>query len=172
MFRWRGSWFDKDTASVYDYKMNTLIDYIPAAQAAEMIGYASGSKASTLRILARSGKIPGAIKIGRDWLLPAAWVQNKVQEKKERLEAGRPFAGKITTGAGVQRKDRGGPGGDPYATGKPRGRPSKPLEERKAYKPTGKPRGRPPISAEERKVYQPTGKPRGRAKKTQTDTDT
>jgi hypothetical protein len=51
--------------------MENLLGYISSAEAARMKGYADGS---TYRLWAREGRIPGAIKAGRDWLLPRAWV--------------------------------------------------------------------------------------------------
>ena len=88
-----------------------------------MLGHSGTAGGSNICALARAGKIPGAIKIGRDWLIPRAWAEEKAAER-EKDEEGRAKRGRpVTTGAGIQRRDRGGPGGDPYATGKPSGRP-------------------------------------------------
>jgi len=95
-----------------------ITNYITAAGAATIMGQASSAGGSNIRALAGAGKIPGAIKIGREWLIPRAWAEDRAAEKATR---GRP----VTTGAGVMRKDRGGPGGSPYATGNPTGRPKK-----------------------------------------------
>jgi len=45
--------------------------FVSSAEAARRKGYADGS---TYRKWAREGRIPGAIKAGRDWLLPCAWL--------------------------------------------------------------------------------------------------
>jgi hypothetical protein len=44
---------------------------VPLARAAEYLDYTTQN---TLTIYARAGRIPGAAKMGRDWLLPLAWV--------------------------------------------------------------------------------------------------
>jgi len=98
--------------------------YMTASSAARELGYTQGGYLSTL---CAAGKIPGAYKSGRIWLVPVVWVEE--QKKKDAAlgikrgtgKAGRP----VTTGAGLRRKDRGGPGGSPNSTGKPRGRPKK-----------------------------------------------
>jgi hypothetical protein len=95
--------------------MTNLDDYIPATDAARLNGYANNT---LYRTWAREGRIPGAIKLGRDWLLPRAWVDSQ-PPTEERRGPGRP----VTTGAGLKRK-------------------------RPAYKPTGKPKGRPKKQAE------------------------
>jgi len=103
-----------------------VIDYITTPGAAAMLGESGTTGGANIRTLAREGKIPGAIKIGRDWLIPRAWAEKKAEEKAKTEEEGRAKRGRpVTTGAGKQRKDRGGLGGDPYATGKPSGSPQK-----------------------------------------------
>lgn len=57
--------------------MPTLPGYYTTAEAAEKLGYAS---TSTLAALCQQGKILGATKIGKTWLIPEKWVglaQNK-----------------------------------------------------------------------------------------------
>ncbi|MCL2122494.1 MAG: hypothetical protein FWH34_00240 [Desulfovibrionaceae bacterium] len=90
--------------------------HIVAASAAREIGYAR----NYLTTLCTAGKVPGAMKDGRIWLVPVAWVE---EQKKRDADAGiARGAGRIgrpvTTGAGLKRK-------------------------RPAYTPTGRPPGRP-----------------------------
>ena len=65
-----------------------------AAQAAAYLGESPTTKASNISARARTGKIPDAVKMGRDWLLPIIWVE---AEKKRRdgmaaqgIKMGRP----------------------------------------------------------------------------------
>jgi len=100
--------------------------YITSLEAAAMLGASPTTGGANIRTLARDGKIPGAVKVGRDWLIPRIWAEEKAEEKKKAGTEGKAKRGRpVTTGAGKQRKDRGGTGGDPYATGKPSGRPKK-----------------------------------------------
>lgn len=69
-------------------------DYIPAARAAEMLGYAASARSSNLSARAKAGKIPGAVKIGRDWFLPAAWVSARIAEEEARAKGGKPRKGR------------------------------------------------------------------------------
>jgi len=69
-------------------------DYIPAARAAELLGFAKSAKSSNLGAKAKAGKIPGAVKLGRDWFLPAAWIQAKVAENEARIKEGKPQMGR------------------------------------------------------------------------------
>jgi hypothetical protein len=54
--------------------MNDTPRLMSISDAAAQLGYADGS---TLRRLAASGHIPGAIKIGKTWILPIAWVKDQ-----------------------------------------------------------------------------------------------
>ena len=69
-------------------------NYLTAARAAEMLGYAKSSKSSNLGAKAKAGRIPGAIKLGRDWLLPLSWVEQKLAETAEREKDGKPKLGR------------------------------------------------------------------------------
>lgn len=69
-------------------------DYIPAARVAEMLGFSPASKSSNLGAAAKDGQIPGAVKMGRDWFLPVAWVNEKIAEKEKREAEGRPKMGR------------------------------------------------------------------------------
>lgn len=105
-----------------------LPPFMTATSAGHFLGYQDGS---FITRLCKAGKVPGAYKDGRPWFVPREWVLAK---KKEDDAAGivrdGKRGGRITTGAGKQRKDRGGAGGDPYKhkytpTGRPPGRPRK-----------------------------------------------
>lgn len=106
---------------------NDLPPFMTARAAARLLGYSPTSTALT-RILRDEEKRPeGAYKAGRYWMVPTEWV---LQRKAEEEEAGIIRGGQgrpVTSGAGKQRKDRGGSGGNPYhtATGNPPGRPKK-----------------------------------------------
>ena len=101
-----------------------LPPFMTAKTAGKALGYFDGSN---LAKLCRAGQIPGAYKDGNSWFIPREWVLAKKAEDETagiiHGQKGRP----VTTGAGKQRRDRGGPGGNPYhtPTGKPRGRPKK-----------------------------------------------
>lgn len=56
--------------------MPALPGYYTTAEAAEKLGYAVPD---TLRQLIGRGRIPGAVKIGKTWLIPESWVME--QEK-------------------------------------------------------------------------------------------
>ena len=92
--------------------------YLTAASAAKELGYAPGR--SHLTTLCAAGKVPGAYRDGRIWLVPATWVEEqKKSDAAAGIERGTGRIGRpVTTGAGLKRK-------------------------RPAYKPTGKPMGRP-----------------------------
>ena len=59
--------------------MTNLTDYIPATEAARLKGYANNT---TYRTWARDGRIPGAVKLGRDWMLPRVWVDSQPQAEE------------------------------------------------------------------------------------------
>jgi hypothetical protein len=67
--------------------MEKLTDYISALDAARLKGYANNT---TYRTWAREGRIPGAIKIGRDWLLPRAWVDAQPDAENANAKVGKP----------------------------------------------------------------------------------
>jgi len=69
-------------------------DFIPAARVAEMLGFSPKSKSSALSDAANNGKIPGAIKVGRDWFLPVVWVEEKKAELDRRAAEGKPKMGR------------------------------------------------------------------------------
>lgn len=47
---------------------------------------AAGMKQITVRKLCQSGKLEGAYKVGRDWLIPPATAQAYISEKRARWE--------------------------------------------------------------------------------------
>ena len=98
--------------------------YITAAEAALALGYTHGGYLTTL---CTAGKIPGAYKSGRIWMLPSAWVEaKKAQDAAQGIVRGAGRVGRpVTTGAGLRRRDRGGAGGRSGSTGRPPGRPRK-----------------------------------------------
>lgn len=89
---------------------DTLPPHFSASEAAKFLGR---SKANMSQLI-EAGKLPGSYQQGRLWFIPREAVlalkmedeENGVQRTGKR---GRP----VTTGAGQQRKDRGGPGGRP-----------------------------------------------------------
>ena len=88
----------------------SLPPYLSAAEAAKFLGR---SKAN-LSHLIEAGKLPGSYQQGRLWFVPreaalALKMQDEENGVKRTGKRGRP----VTTGAGLQRKDRGGPGGRP-----------------------------------------------------------
>ena len=93
--------------------------YLTAAGAAKELGYSQGS---AVTVLCNAGRVPGAYKDGRIWLVPTVWVEErKKAEAAAGIEPGkRPMGRPVTTGAGLNRKRT-------------------PV----AYKPTGRPMGRP-----------------------------
>lgn len=102
------------TAHISGMNINDLPPYITTAKAGELLGYSE--KTTYLSRLCRNEatRPPGAYQAGRIWMIPTAWVAaRKTEEEATGIirngHKGRP----ITTGAGVMRKDRGGPGGTP-----------------------------------------------------------
>lgn len=104
---------------------HSLPPFMTAKTAGKVLGYFDGS---SITKLCRAGKIPGAYREGPSWFIPREWVlaKKKADEAAGVMRDGKPGR-KATTGAGLQRRDRGGPGGDPYhiPTGRPPGRPPK-----------------------------------------------
>lgn len=110
-----------------------LPPFMTARAAAAYLGYAPSSTVLTRLIRDEKTRPEGTFKSGGCWMIPTEWVL----AKKEADEASGIVRGKkgrpVTTGAGKQRKDRGGPGGTPYknqyiSTGRPPGRPKKSTE--------------------------------------------
>jgi len=104
---------------MYHMMTESTRPYLTAAGAAKELGYSQGS---AVTVLCNAGRVPGAYKAGRIWLVPAAWVEER---KKADADAGivpgkRPMGRPVTTGAGLNRK-----------------------RIPQAYKPTGRPKGRP-----------------------------
>lgn len=54
--------------------MTTLPGYYTTAEAAEALGYRD---TSSLRYACINQKVPGAIKVGKTWFLPASWVDEQ-----------------------------------------------------------------------------------------------
>lgn len=92
---------------------NELPPFMNAARAAQVLNYVDGS---SITKLCRVGKISGAYKDGKNWFIPREWV---LRRKADDQAAGKLIEGqprnRVTTGAGLQRKDRGGPGGNPLS---------------------------------------------------------
>lgn len=63
-----------------------LSDWIPLSQAAEMLGYAS---TGTLRLYCLEGRIPGATKLGRNWVLPKSWIEEELKNPSLAPQGGR-----------------------------------------------------------------------------------
>lgn len=94
--------------------INDLPPYLTTAKAGELLGYSERSTYLSRLCRNEATRPPGAYQAGRIWMIPAAWVAaRKAEEEAAGLtrsgQKGRP----VTTGAGVMRKDRGGPGGRP-----------------------------------------------------------
>jgi hypothetical protein len=82
--------------------VNTLPPFVTASTAARELGYTSSSY---LRILCTTGKVPGAYKDGRIWLVPRAWIeQKKEQDVAQGIVRGTRPGRPVTTGAGLNRK--------------------------------------------------------------------
>lgn len=57
-------------------KGKIVIDFISTEEAAKILAARFGTYSSaTVRRLALRGKIPGAQKIGRDWVIPREWAE-------------------------------------------------------------------------------------------------
>jgi neutral trehalase len=81
---------------------STLPPYLTASTAARELGYTSSVY---LRILCNGGKIAGAYRDGKTWLIPREWVAARQQQDAAQgivrgVRPGRP----VTTGAGLNRK--------------------------------------------------------------------
>jgi len=84
-----------------------LTGYLTVLEAASMIGESPTARGANIRALARAGKIPGAVKAGRDWLIPLAWAENRLVQKKEREslclpKRGRPLEQPKTSAPGTR----------------------------------------------------------------------
>ena len=72
-------------------------NYITAAQAAKELGLAPSAKTSNISARAKAGKIPGALKLGRDWLLPKEWLAVELEKKHQAELEGKPKMGRPRT---------------------------------------------------------------------------
>ena len=63
-----------------------ISEYIPSVEAAQRMGKAH----SYIRDLCRQGKLPGAVKAGRNWLIPRASVEGYVPLPRGRPKANAP----------------------------------------------------------------------------------
>lgn len=55
---------------------NPLDQYTTLTEAAKALGYSGHSALS--RYL-KEGRVPGAVRFGRSWLIPRAWLENELQ---------------------------------------------------------------------------------------------
>lgn len=98
--------------------MDTPSPFLTAASAAKALGYASGSY---LTLMCHAGKVPGAYKDGRIWLIPREWVEAKKKADEEAgIVRGKAVGRPVTTGTGTNRKRPAY-----VSNGRPRGRPPK-----------------------------------------------
>lgn len=74
--------------------MDINLSHIPASQAALEVGESPTTKGANISARARAGKIPGAVKMGRDWLIPKEWVEAEKARRKEADEQGLPKRGR------------------------------------------------------------------------------
>ena len=72
----------------------TLAGYLTSLEAASMLGESHTTGGSNICAFARAGRIPGAEKAGRDWLIPLAWVESRLAQKREREAQGLPKMGR------------------------------------------------------------------------------
>jgi len=68
----------------------TTANFITSIEAAALLGESQTTGGANIRTLARSGKIPGAEKVGRDWLIPRAWAEEKAERKRLLAGDGKP----------------------------------------------------------------------------------
>lgn len=62
-------------------------DLIPLTEAAAILAARFGGySAATLRQMCNRRAIPGAQKIGRDWMIPVEWVKNYTPKRKDAVE--------------------------------------------------------------------------------------
>jgi hypothetical protein len=66
-----------------------ISNLIPAARASEMIGNSPTTKGANVSAKARAGKIPGAVKVGRDWFVPLAWAEAEAERRKKDYAEGK-----------------------------------------------------------------------------------
>jgi predicted site-specific integrase-resolvase len=72
----------------------TIPQYLSLTEAAERLGYADSN---TLRLWSREGRIPGAQKIGAQWVVPVSWVVE--QEKIGKPKRGGPRGKGVRSGS-------------------------------------------------------------------------
>lgn len=63
-----------------------ILDYLPLSQAAQALGY---TNSTSLQQYCRNGRIPGAIKQGKLWLIPRIWVENELKNPSLAAQGGR-----------------------------------------------------------------------------------
>jgi len=68
--------------------------YITSLEAAAILGESPTTGGANIRALARDGKIPSAEKVGRDWLIPRAWAEERAADKRIAAEEGKPRRGR------------------------------------------------------------------------------
>ena len=105
--------------SDHNHYMNidSLPPFLTGAEAGKLLGYSEKSTYISRLCRNESTRPPGAYQAGRSWMIPREWViARRTKEEESGItrtgRTGRP----VTTGAGLMRKDRGGPGGRPRKT--------------------------------------------------------
>ena len=94
--------------------IDALPPFLTGAEAGKLLGYSEKSTYISRLCRNESTRPPGAYQAGRTWMIPREWViARRAKEEQNGItrtgRTGRP----VTTGAGLMRKDRGGPGGRP-----------------------------------------------------------
>ena len=77
-----------------NYASMIRTEYLTSLEASAMLGELPTTGGTNICALARAGKIPGAEKIGRDWLIPRAWAEEKAERKKLAESGGKPKRGR------------------------------------------------------------------------------
>lgn len=60
--------------------------YTTLKEAAQALGYASSS---SLSLYVNQGRIPGALRVGRTWLIPKVWLESELQNQSIKPQGGR-----------------------------------------------------------------------------------
>lgn len=63
-----------------------ILDYLPLSQAAQALGY---TDSSALRHYCIRGRIPGATKLGKQWVIPKSWVDEELKNPSLAPQGGR-----------------------------------------------------------------------------------
>lgn len=93
---------------------STLPPFLNCKEAGIFLGYSPQSTCLARLCRDESTRPVGAYKSGRNWMIPREWVEmRKSEEEAAGIVRGGKTGRPVTTGAGLQRKDRGGPGGRP-----------------------------------------------------------